>query len=253
VVDADIAAFFDSIPREVIRDAMRTRISDRRVLGLIDGWLRAGIITAEGQLLDPDTGTPQGGVLSPLLANAVLHRLDQVWQPASIRLGVLVRYADDLVILCATRERAESALGHLRAILAGMGLSLSDAKTRLVNLRTPKEGFDFLGFHHRLATTKRGKANCYRWPSNKAVAKARDQIRSRTGPRDRSKSYQAMVKDLNRYLVGWRGYFRHGNSAKVFATLDRYTEQRLARLAGKQSKFHYQPATANHPHSRKNF
>jgi len=94
VVDADIAAFFDSIPREVILDAMRTRISDRRVLELIGGWLRAGIITAEGQLLDPDTGTPQGGVLSPLLANAVLHRLDQAWQSNSIRLGVLVRYAD---------------------------------------------------------------------------------------------------------------------------------------------------------------
>ena len=134
------------------------------------------------------------------------------------------------MILCATRERAQSALGHLRAILAGMGLTLSDAKTRLVNLRTPKEGFDFLGFHHRLATTKRGKANCYRWPSNKAVAKARDQIRSRTGPRDRSKSYQAMVKDLNRYLVGWRGYFRHGNSAKVFSKLDTYVFERLARL-----------------------
>ncbi len=230
VVDADIAAFFDSIPREVIRDAMRTRISDRRVLGLIDGWLRAGIIMADGQLLDPDTGTPQGGVLSPLLANAVLHRLDRAWQPESIRLGVLVRYADDLVILCATRERAESTLGHLRAILAGMGLTLSDAKARLVNLRNPKEGFDFLGFHHRLATTKRGKANCYRWPSSKAVAKARDQIRSRTGPRDRSKTYQAMVEDLNRYLVGWRGYFRHGNSAKVFSKLDTYVFERLARL-----------------------
>ena len=134
------------------------------------------------------------------------------------------------MILCATRERAEAALGHLRAILAGMGLTLSDAKTRLVNLRTPKEGFDFLGFHHRLAMTKKGKANCYRWPSNKAVAKARDQIRSRTGPRDRSKSYQAMVKDLNRYLVGWRGYFRHGNSAKVFSKLDTYAFERLARL-----------------------
>ena len=230
VVDADIAAFFDSIPREVILDAMRTRISDRRVLELIGGWLRAGIITAEGQLLDPDTGTPQGGVLSPLLANAVLHRLDQAWQSNSIRLGVLVRYADDLVILCATRERAHASLGHLRAILAGMGLTLSDAKTRLVNLRTPKEGFDFLGFHHRLAKTKKGKANCYRWPSKKAVAKARDQIRSRTGPRDRSKTYQAMVTDLNRYLVGWRGYFRHGNSAKVFSKLDHYIFERLARL-----------------------
>ena len=135
------------------------------------------------------------------------------------------------MILCATRERAQSALGHLRAILAGMGLTLSDAKTRLVNLRTPKEGFDFLGFHHRLAMTKKGKANCYRWPSNKAVAKARDQIRSRTGPRDRSKTYQAMVKDLNRYLVGWRGYFRHGNSARKFAQIDSYVHERLAILA----------------------
>ncbi len=230
MVDADIAAFFDSIPRKEILDAMRTRISDRRVLGLIEGWLRAGIITAEGQLIDPDTGTPQGGVLSPLLANAVLHRLDQAWQPESIRLGVLVRYADDLVILCATRERAQAALGHLRAILAGMGLTLSDQKTRLVNLRNPKEGFDFLGFHHRLAKTKKGGTWCYRWPSKKAVAKARDQIRSRTGPRDRSKTYQAMVLDLNRYLVGWRGYFRHGNSAKVFSKLDHFVFERLARL-----------------------
>ncbi len=237
VVDADIATFFDSIPRAEIRKALRLRISDRRVLSLIEGWLRAGIITADGALINPETGTPQGGVISPLLANAVLHHLDAAWQAQRIKLGVMVRYADDLVILCGSRERAEAALGHLRSLLTEQGLTLSETKTRLVNLRNPKEGFDFLGFHHRLAKNLKGKTHCYRWPSKKAVAKARDQIRSRTGPRDRLKSYQAMVQDLNRYLVGWRGYFRHGNSARVFSKLDTYAFERLARLiSGKHGR-----------------
>jgi RNA-directed DNA polymerase len=120
VVDADIANCFDSIRKEVLLDALRERISDRRVLRLIVGWLKAGVL-AEGALLNPETGTPQGGVLSPLLANVVLHRLDRQWQAECRRLGVMVRYADDLVFLCPTKERAEAALAALEEILAALG------------------------------------------------------------------------------------------------------------------------------------
>ncbi|MGH9116324.1 MAG: group II intron reverse transcriptase/maturase, partial [Acidimicrobiales bacterium] len=148
VVDADIASFFDSIRPEVLRAALEERISDRRVLALLMGWLRAGVWTGEA-LIHPDSGTPQGGVISPLMANVVLHRLDRTWQGHHCRLGFLVRYADDLVILSPTKERAEQALATLAGVLAELGLSLASAKTSLVDLRESKAGFDFLGFHHR--------------------------------------------------------------------------------------------------------
>ena len=131
VIDADIRGFFDALDPEILDSLLRERISDRRVLKLLRAWLRAGVL--DGQtLVHPETGTPQGGVISPLLANVYLNALDRAWQDRHGRLGVLVRYADDLVVLCRTRAQAEVALAQLRALLAELGLVLAEDKTRLV-------------------------------------------------------------------------------------------------------------------------
>jgi RNA-directed DNA polymerase len=233
VVDADIANCFDSIPKEVLLDALRERISDRRVLRLIMGWLKAGVF-ADGALLHPETGTPQGGVLSPLLANVVLHSLDHQWEAGYRRLGIMVRYADDLVILCPTKERAEAALATLSTILAPLGLKLAQAKTGLVDLRDERQGFDFLGFHHRRVKSRKDNYFCARWPSERAVRAARNRIRAHTERRLLLLSVEAVVEDLNRYLVGWRNYFRFGNSVEVFRKLDWYAAHRLALFISKR-------------------
>ena len=169
---------------------------------------------------------------SPLLANVVLHRLDRAWQAQHRRLGVLVRYCDDLVILCPTRERAEAALAALTGLLADLGLALSAAKTSLVDLRVSGAGFDFLGFHHRRVAsfTRKGRYFCARWPSKRAVRAAKQKIREHTDRRWLLLPVEEIVKDLNRFLVGWRGYFRYGNSTMVFHDLDRFVTDRMARF-----------------------
>jgi group II intron reverse transcriptase/maturase len=149
VIDADIRGFFDTLDREILMRLVRERICDRRVLKLLRAWLRAGVL--EGTtLMHPETGTPQGGVISPLLANVYLNALDRAWEDRHAGLGVLVRYADDLVVVSRTQAQAEAALAQLRALLAELGLELADAKTRLVCVNEDGEGFDFLGFHHRM-------------------------------------------------------------------------------------------------------
>lgn len=239
VVDADIASFFDSIRPEVLRQALEERISDRRVLGLLMGWLRAGVWTGEG-LIHPESGTPQGGVISPLMANVVLHRLDRTWRADHLRLGVLVRYADDLVILSPTKERAEQALATLAQILAELGLSLASAKTSLVDLRVPKAGFDFLGFHHRRVEsfTRKGRYFCARWPSDRAVRRAKERIRSHTARRWLLLPVKVIVERLNLFLVGWRGYFAYGNSTTVFHDLDEFVTERMARFVSNKHGYH---------------
>jgi RNA-directed DNA polymerase len=239
VVDADIASFFDSIRPEILRQALSERISDRRVMGLIMGWLRAGVWAGE-TLVHPESGTPQGGVISPLLANVVLHRLDRTWASQHLRLGVLVRYADDLVVLCPTKERAEAALAALAGILADLGLSLASAKTHVVDLREPRSGFDFLGFHHRRVRsfTGRGRYFCARWPSDRAVRRARERIRTLTDRRLVPLPVEAVVEGLNRFLRGWRGYFRRGHSTSVFHDLDQFVVERMARFLSKKHGYH---------------
>jgi RNA-directed DNA polymerase len=182
------------------------------------------------------TGTPQGGVISPLLANVFLHHLDQVWQQQHRRLGELTRYADDLVICCGTRDRAEAALATLRDLLTELGLELAEAKTRIVNLNTPEEGFDFLGYHFRIVPTKRDPrcrfAAC--WPSRAAVAAARDRIRELTPPSRIGRPTIVVVDDVNRFLKGWGAYFRHGNSTQQFHQLDAFVFERVARFIARK-------------------
>lgn len=239
VVDADIASFFDSIRPQVLRSALEERISDRRVFGLLMGWLRSGVWTGES-LIHPETGTPQGGVISPLMANVVLHRLDRVWHEQHRRLGVLVRYCDDLVILCPTKEKAEQALATLAEILADLGLSLAAAKTSLVDLRVPRAGFTFLGFHHRRVEsfTRKGRYFCARWPSERAVRRAKERIRAETARRLLPLDVKYIVERLNLFLRGWRGYFAFGNSTTVFHDLDEFVVERLARFISKKHGHH---------------
>lgn len=237
VVETDIASCFEAIPHEGLMQAVEERVSDQGVLRLLRAMLRAGVMQ-DGSVRRPVTGTPQGGVVSPLLANVYLHRLDRVW---SVREhGVLVRYADDLVVMCASRAQAEAALDQLRVLLSALGLEPKAAKTRIVHLSVGGEGLDFLGFHHRLVRSKGrvGKRDVIflaRWPARRAMQHARDRIREHT---DRSRlrlPVEVIVEDVNRFLRGWTAYFRYGNSARQF---DKIRDHAVERLAGFIAKRH---------------
>jgi group II intron reverse transcriptase/maturase len=231
VIDADIRGFFDALKPEILDSLLRERISDRRVLKLLRAWLRAGVLDGV-TLTHPETGTPQGGVISPLLANVYLNALDRAWEDRHGRLGALVRYADDLVILCRTRAQAEAALAQLRALLAELGLELAEDKTRLVCVNEDGEGFDFLGFHHRMvgSFSKPGFRFMARWPSARATQAARQRIRELTDRRLLMLPIEDVIGNLNRFLIGWGNYFRWGNSTRQFDKIDRYAINRVARL-----------------------
>jgi RNA-directed DNA polymerase len=237
VIDADIRGFFDTLDREILMRLVCERICDRRVLKLLREWLRAGVLEG-ATLMHPVTGTPQGGVISPLLANVYLNALDRAWEDRHAGVGVLVRYADDLVVVCRTKSQAEAALAQLRALLAELGLEMADAKTRLVCVNEDGEGFDFLGFHHRMVDSfrKPGVRWLARWPSERATQAARQRIREITGRRRLRLPPEEIVADLNRFLLGWGGYFRRGNSSRHFAKIDLYAFDRVARFLGERHK-----------------
>ena len=237
VVETDIANCFEAIPHSGLMQAVEERVCDRAVLGLVRTLLRAGVMQ-DGSLQRSVAGTPQGGVVSPLLANLYLHRLDRAWQAREH--GVLVRYADDALVLCATREQAEAALGRLGDLLAELGLEPKAAKTRIVHLVEGGEGFDFLGFHHRLVRGRTPRSAhltfLARWPSRKAIQRARDRIREITDRKRLLVPVEDIVGDLNRFLRGWAGYFRYGNSARVLGQIRNYALRRVALLLSKTGK-----------------
>jgi group II intron reverse transcriptase/maturase len=236
VIDADIRGFFDALDPQILDSLLRERISDRRTLKLLRSWLRAGVL--EGNtLVRPEVGSPQGSPISPLLANVYLNALDRAWEDRHGDVGVLIRYCDDLVILCRTKVQAQVALQELRALLAALHLELADAKTRLVCLDDDGEdSFDFLGFHHQMVESFRrpGLHFLARWPSAAATQAARTRIRELTDRRLLLLPVEDVVANLNRFLTGWAGYFRRGNSTTQFHKLDLYTAERLARWIGKR-------------------
>ena len=236
VAESDIANCFEAIPHSGLMTAIEERISDRHLLKLLRAMLRAGVMT-DWAVTRNDTRTPQGGVLSPCLANVYLHRLDRQW--ADRGTGVLVRYADDLLAMCRTRQEAERAPAALTAILAELGLELKHAKTRIVHLTEGGEGVDFLGFHHRWVRgdTPASRHLCFlaRWPSRQAMRHARERVHELTDSRRLRLPVEEVVQDVNRFLRGWAGYFRYGNSAVAF---DKITFHAFARLAGFIAKRH---------------
>ena len=213
-------------------ELLSRRISDRRVLKLMRQWLEAGVMEA-GTVRETLAGTPQGGVISPLLANIYLHILDETWEREHLHLGRLVRYADDFVVLCRSRAQAEEALRCVREVLAGMGLELHPEKTRVVELGLGREGFVFLGCYLRVVRSHfKGRTYLFRWPSPRAMNRIRARIRELTDRRRRAgmKDLREVIRDLNPVLRGWGNYFRTGNASLKFQQVDRYVNQRLVRL-----------------------
>ncbi|MCA1707648.1 MAG: group II intron reverse transcriptase/maturase [Actinobacteria bacterium] len=236
VLETDIANCFEAIPHSGLMAATEERISDRHVLKLLRAMLRAGVMV-DGAVHREAAGTPQGGVVSPVLCNVYLHRLDRQW--ARRGKGVLARYADDLVVMCHSKREAEDALAALTAILAELGLELKAAKTRIVHLAEGGEGLDFLGFHHRRVRGDRGYRHLRflaRWPSREAMQRARSRIREITNSKRLRDPVAVIVQELNRFLRGWTGYFRYGNSRLHFTKIRTYALERLARFVAKRHK-----------------
>jgi len=220
LVDADIQRYFDTMDHDLLLTLVKRRVSDRRVLKLLRQWLKAGVME-EKQRRTTEVGSPQGGVVSPLLANIYLHVLDMYWAKQFSGLGTLVRYADDYVIVCRSKMAAQRALEEVWQIMKKLKLTLHPTKTRLVDLH--REGFEFLGFHFQKRTDRKtGKLLPYFWPGQKAMKTVRSKIRQIT---DRSRKRLPLAKivgDLNPVIRGWRNYFSIGNSTQKLKDLDRY-------------------------------
>jgi RNA-directed DNA polymerase len=221
VVDADLASYFDTIPHDRLMASVEMRISDGRLLNLIRGYLKQDVVS-DLKRWTPVGGTPQGAVISPLLANLYLHPLDRLMREKGYH---MIRYADDFVVMCPSVEAAQSALAEIGAWVAENGLSLHPDKTHVGDCSVLGQGFEFLGYRFEA-----GK----RWVRKKSLKSLRDRIRTKT-KRTRGDSIQHIIESVNPMLRGWFGYFKHANPY-VFKSVDGFIRRRLRAILRKQQK-----------------
>jgi RNA-directed DNA polymerase len=220
VVDADLKGYFDTIPQDALMERVGRKIADGRVLRLIEGYLKVGVMESLKGWQPTERGTPQGAVISPLLANIYLDPLD--WEMAESG-AEMVRYADDFIVLCRSEEEARIALESIQRFTQSNGLTLHPEKTRIVDA-SQRGGFEFLGYHF-----ERGM----KWPRKKSMDRLKVAIRSKT-KRTAGRSIRAISTEINRTLKGWYGYFKHGKS-HVFSAIDGYVRGRMRSILRKRA------------------
>ncbi len=231
IVDADLKRYFDTIPHQRLMERVGERIADSRVLTLIQSYLKQGVMDGLNTFEAEEEGTPQGAVISPLLANVYLNPLDHLMARHGYQ---MVRYADDFVILCRSKEEALEALAQVQQWVTDNGLTLHPEKTRVVDMEQPG-GFDFLGYHFERK---------YRWPRKKSLMRMKDRIRELT-PRTSGKSLECTIHKLNQCLKGWYGYFKDSYKT-TFPTMDAYVRGRLRAILRKRSKRRGRAAGLDH-------
>jgi RNA-directed DNA polymerase len=219
VVDADLKGYFDSIPHDRLMAEVKRKVADGRVLALLEAYLHAKVMDGL-QEWEPERGSPQGAVISPLLANLYLDDLDHHMAAAGYQ---MIRYADDFVILCRSQDEAERALAQVRQWVEGRGLTLHPTKTRLVDANQ-KGGFDFLGYHFE---------RTMHWPRRKSLDKLKDSVRAKT-PRNSGEALEVVIRKLNRTLHGWFQFFQHSYRT-TFAPLDGWIRMRLRSILRKRA------------------
>ncbi|WMJ86852.1 group II intron reverse transcriptase/maturase [Anaerocolumna sp. MB42-C2] len=224
VVDADIEKFFDKVNQDKLMKLVEQRIADRRILKLIRQWLKAGVLY--GNIIEiSELGTSQGSVISPLLANIYLNTFDRLWEKYGLTHGKLVRYADDSVIICKNKRSANHALNLMQYIMGKLDLTLHPTKTKIVDMWDGKDGFDFLGIHHRRFTKvkKNGTpyGETYQYPSKKAMKKMKTAIKENINQRNLlPRSEEELIKVMNPKIVGWRNYYKTRNDGKWLKAID---------------------------------
>jgi len=250
VYDADLQGYFDTIPHDALMKCLERRISDRSVLRLIRLWLRSPIVETDEQgrttATRPQQGTPQGGVISPLLANLYLHWFEKAFHradgPATWAKAKIVRYADDFVILA--RYQSRRLIEWTENLLEDrFRLTINRQKTKIVKLNQPGASLSFLGFTLRYDRDRLGRDHRYlnEFPSDKTMARARDKLRDLTGPRRSCMPIPTLIAEINRFLRGWKQYFAHGYPQMAFRTLDWFLLQRLARHLARRSQRPFRP------------
>ena len=247
VYDADLKGYFDSIPQDKLMACLRYRIADRTVLALIQSWLETAVVEkvdGKEKWSRPETGTPQGGVISPLLANVYLHWFDKVFHsrtgPGEWARAKLVRYADDFVVLAKYQgKELQEYIGE--KIEGWMGLELNREKTKIVELQAPKTKLDFLGYTFRLDRDQFGRGRRYlnMFPAEKALKQERAAIREMTGSSQNYKPVKELIEELNRHLRGWQNYFSQGYPGKAYGKINWYVRFRLVRHLKRRSQRPY--------------